>query len=159
MYDLWQVSSIRPSKSDDKRLYIFSGTKTLHLRCDSREDRNSWVEALTSAKDQFPRVLTSTDFGPTVDIVVSTEKLRARLLQESLSEAVVKECESIMLSEVSDLHNQLQSLRQKHVILLDKLRQLEVSYFYMIFFFWEKLNWIWELSCNMFFLFLIGFKK
>lgn len=95
---------------------------------------------MTSAKDQFPRGLTSTDFGPTVDIVVSTEKLRARLLQEGLSETVVKECESIMLSEVSDLHNQLQSLRQKHVILLDKLRQLEVSYFYIIFFS-EKLNW------------------
>lgn len=84
---------------------------------------------MVSAKDQFPRVLSSTDFVPTVEIVVSTDKLRARLLQEGLSESVVKECESIMLSEVSDLHNQLQSLHQKHVILLDKLRQLEVSYF------------------------------
>ncbi|KAJ4766240.1 Oxysterol-binding protein-related protein 1D [Rhynchospora pubera] len=124
-----KVSSIRPSKSDDKRLYIFSGTKTLHLRCESREDRNLWVEALVSAKDQFPRVLTNTDLGPTMEIVVSTDKLRARLLQEGLSEVVVKECESIMSSEVSDLQNQLQSLHQKHVILLDKLRQLETEKF------------------------------
>jgi oxysterol-binding protein 1 len=85
---------------------------------------------LVSAKDQFPRVLTGTDFVPTVEVVVSTEKLQARLLQEGLSEAVVKECESIMLSEVSDLQNQLQSLHQKHVILLDKLRQLEVTIYF-----------------------------
>nr|CAD1820045.1 unnamed protein product [Ananas comosus var. bracteatus] len=122
-----KVSSIRPSKSDDKRLYIFSGTKTLHLRCDSREDRSAWIEALMSAKDQFPRALTSSDFSLTMEIAVSTEKLRNRLLQEGLSEAVVKECESIMLSEMSELQNQLKSLRQKQIILLDKLRQLETE--------------------------------
>lgn len=139
----FQVSSIRPSKSDDKRLYIFSGTKTLHLRCDSREDRSTWIEALMSAKDQFPRALTSSDFSLTMEIAVSTEKLRSRLLQEGLSEAVVKECESIMLSEMSELQNQLKSLRQKQIILLDKLRQLEVAfsettlytkYFFLFFF-------------------------
>lgn len=125
----FQVSSIRASKSDDKRLYIFTGTKTLHLRCDSREDRSVWIEALLSAKDHFPRMLTSNDFTPTIDITVSTEKLRGRLLQEGLSEAAVKECESIMLSELSELQNQLKSLQQKHVVLLDTLRQLEVTFF------------------------------
>ncbi|XP_020106746.1 oxysterol-binding protein-related protein 1D-like isoform X1 [Ananas comosus] len=80
-----------------------------------------------SAKDQFPRALTSSDFSLTMEIAVSTEKLRSRLLQEGLSEAVVKECESIMLSEMSELQNQLKSLRQKQIILLDKLRQLETE--------------------------------
>ncbi|CAL5398577.1 unnamed protein product [Camellia sinensis] len=123
----WKVSSIRASKSDDKRLYIFTGTKTLHLRCLSREDRAAWIEALLAAKDQFPRVLTSSDFAPTEDIVVSTEKLRLRLLQEGTSEVIIKDCESIMLYELSELQNQLKSLQLKHVMLLDTLRQLETE--------------------------------
>ncbi|KAJ3671745.1 hypothetical protein LUZ60_007824 [Juncus effusus] len=122
-----KVSSIRASKSDDKRLYIFSGTKTLHLKCNSTEDRNSWIDALNSAKDLFPRVLTSSDFEPAMEIVVSTENLRARLEKEGLSEGLVKECEEIMLDEVADLKDQLVSLRQKHVVLIDKLRQLETE--------------------------------
>ncbi|THG19269.1 hypothetical protein TEA_004524 [Camellia sinensis var. sinensis] len=122
-----KVSSIRASKSDDKRLYIFTGTKTLHLRCLSREDRAAWIEALLAAKDQFPRVLTSSDFAPSEDIVVSTEKLRLRLLQEGTSEVIIKDCESIMLYELSELQNRLKSLQLKHVMLLDTLRQLETE--------------------------------
>ncbi|KAK9276528.1 hypothetical protein L1049_006062 [Liquidambar formosana] len=120
-----KVSSIRSSKSDDKRLSIFTGTKTLHLRCASREDRAAWVEALQSAKDLFPRVLTSSDFDASEDIVVSTEKLRLRLLQEGMDEAVIKDCESIMLMELSELQNRLRALQFKHIVLLDTLRQLE----------------------------------
>ncbi|KAJ9708729.1 hypothetical protein PVL29_000645 [Vitis rotundifolia] len=122
-----KVSSIRASKSDDKRLSIFTGTKTLHLRCISREDRSAWIEALQAAKDLFPRVLTSSDFAPSEDIVVSTEKLRLRLVQESVGEVVIKDCESIMLSELSELQNQLKALQRKHIILLDTLRQLETE--------------------------------
>ncbi|TKY47707.1 Oxysterol-binding protein-related protein 1D [Spatholobus suberectus] len=58
-----KVSSVRSSKSDDKRLSIFTGTKTLHLQCVSREDRAMWIEALQSAKDLFPRALTSSDLA------------------------------------------------------------------------------------------------
>ncbi|PON42319.1 Oxysterol-binding protein [Parasponia andersonii] len=122
-----KVSSIRASKSDDKRLSIFTGTKTLHLRCVSREDRAIWIEALLASKDLFPRVWTSSDFAPSEDVVVSTEKLRLRLLQEGIGEAVIKDCESIMLLETSELKNQLKTLRHKHVLLLDTLRQLETE--------------------------------
>lgn len=122
-----KVSSVRASKSDDKRLTIFTGTKTLHLRCVSREDRASWIEALLDAKGQFPRLLTSSDLTPSVDIVVSTEKLRTRLVQEDIGEAVIKDCESIMLNEVSVLQNQLKDLQLKHIMLLDTLRQLETE--------------------------------
>lgn len=122
-----KVSSIRASKSDDKRLSIFTGTKTLHLRCISREDRSAWIEALQAAKDLFPRVLTSSDFAPSEDIVVSTEKLRLRLVQEGVGEVVIKDCESIMLSELSELQNQFKALQRKHIILLDTLRQLETE--------------------------------
>ncbi|KAJ0095218.1 hypothetical protein Patl1_16805 [Pistacia atlantica] len=122
-----KVSSVRASKSDDKRLTIFTGTKTLHLRCISREDRALWIEALQAAKDLFPRGLTSGDFSPSEDIVVSTEKLRLRLLQEGVGEAAIKDCESIMLSEHSVLQNQLNSLQRKHMMLLETLRQLETE--------------------------------
>lgn len=124
-----QVSSVRSSKSDDKRLSIFTGTKTLHLRCVSREDRAMWIEALQSAKDLFPRALTSSDLATSEDIVVSTEKLRSRLSQEGISETIINDCESIMLSEVSYLQSKLKFLQQKHVMLLDTLKQLEVSVF------------------------------
>ncbi|XP_009619089.1 oxysterol-binding protein-related protein 1D isoform X2 [Nicotiana tomentosiformis] len=122
-----QVSSVRASKSDDKRLSIFTGTKTLHLRCQSREDRTAWIEALGVAKDQFPRLLSSGDFASSEDFIVSTEKLRSRLVQEGIGEAVIKDCESIMLHEVAELQNQLKALQLKHIMLLDTLRQLETE--------------------------------
>ncbi|KAH9772891.1 Oxysterol-binding protein-related protein 1D [Citrus sinensis] len=122
-----KVSSVRASKSDDKRLTIFTGTKTLHLRCISREDRTVWIDALQAAKDLFPRLLTSTDFSPSEDVVVSTERLRLRLLQEGVGDSVIKDCESIMLSEHSDLQNQLNALQRKHIMLLGTLRQLETE--------------------------------
>lgn len=128
----FQVSSIRSSKSDDKRLSIFTGTKTLHLRCESRDDRSSWIEALHLAKDMFPRFQTSNDLATAADIAISTEKLRTRLLEEGLDETVIKECESIVLCETSELLNQLRCLQQKHVVLLDALRQLEVSFVFLI---------------------------
>lgn len=122
-----KVSSIRASKSDDKRLSIFTGTKTLHLRCLTREDRSTWIEALLAAKDRFPRVLSTSDFGPSEEVVVSTEKLRSRLLQEGVSDMAIADCESIMLHEVSELQNQLKTLQLKHVMLLDTLRRLETE--------------------------------
>ncbi|KAK6922319.1 Oxysterol-binding protein [Dillenia turbinata] len=109
-----KVSSVRASKSDDKRLSIFTGTKTLHLRCVTREDRTAWIEALQAAKDLFPRVLSSNDFAPSEKFVVSTEKLRLRLLQEGIGDGVIKDCEAIMLAELSELQNQLTALQRKH---------------------------------------------
>ncbi|KAJ8548334.1 hypothetical protein K7X08_030803 [Anisodus acutangulus] len=122
-----KVSSVRASKSDDKRLSIFTGTKTLHLRCQSREDRTTWIEALGVAKDQFPRLLSSGDFASSEDFIVSTEKLRSKLVQEGIGVAVIKDCESIMLHEVAELQNQMKALQLKHIMLLDTLRQLETD--------------------------------
>lgn len=99
-----KVSSVRASKSDDKRLSIFSGTKTLHLRCISRDDRAAWIESLLAAKDKFPRLSTG-DLASSEDMVISTDKLRARLSQEGITEEVIKDCESIMLGELAALQN------------------------------------------------------
>ncbi|XP_022726916.1 oxysterol-binding protein-related protein 1D-like isoform X1 [Durio zibethinus] len=122
-----KVSSIRASKSDDKRLTIFTGTKTLHLCCLSKEDRTAWIEALLAAKDRLPRVLSNNDFQPSEDVVISTDKLRSRLLQEGIGESVIKDCESIMHLELSEMQNKFKTLQRKHIMLLDTLRQLETE--------------------------------
>ncbi|XP_057848725.2 oxysterol-binding protein-related protein 1A isoform X1 [Cryptomeria japonica] len=122
-----KVSSIRESKSDDKRFSIFTGTKTLHLRTEAREDRAAWIEALLASKDLFPRGFTKSLLLPIEDISVSTEKLRHRLLQERLNEQTIEECEQIMISEFSELQNQLKILQQKQLHLIDMLRQLEAE--------------------------------
>ena len=48
-----QISSFRVSKTDERRFYIFSPTKTLQLRTDSQKDRVAWIEALISARSKF----------------------------------------------------------------------------------------------------------
>eukprot|EP01018_Ginkgo_biloba_P014602 Gb_04474 [translate_table: standard] len=123
-----KVSSIRASKSDDKRFSIFTGTKTLHLRTDVREDRAAWIEALTAAKDLFPSISMNSNFLlPIEEIPVSTEKLRCRLQEEGLNETAIRDCEEIMLSEFSEMQSQLKVLQKKRFTLLDTLRQLEAE--------------------------------
>ncbi|KAL0326238.1 UNVERIFIED_CONTAM: Oxysterol-binding protein-related protein 1C [Sesamum radiatum] len=120
-----KVSSIRESRSDDKRFSIFTGTKRLHLRAESREDRMTWMEALQAVKDMFPRISNSELMAPVDNLSVSTEKLRQRLLKEAVSEAAIQETELIMKNEFASLQKQLMILKQKHWLLMDTLRQLE----------------------------------
>jgi oxysterol-binding protein 1 len=124
-----QVSSVRESRSDDRRFSIFSGTKKLHLRAESREDRAAWMEALRATKDMFPRMSSSEMVGPgdtAAAVSVSTERLRQRLQQEGVSEAAIADSEVIVRAEFESLTKQLVLLRQKHALLVDTLRQLEV---------------------------------
>lgn len=121
-----QVSSIRESRSDDRRFSIFTGTKRLHLRAESRDDKLAWVEVLQTMKDMFPRMSNSELMAPVDNLAVSTEKLRRRLLEEGVNEAAIEDSEQIMRNEFSSLQNQLMLLKQKHWFLMDTLRQLEV---------------------------------
>ncbi|KAF3776544.1 Oxysterol-binding protein-related protein 1C [Nymphaea thermarum] len=120
-----QVSSIRESKSDDKRFSIFTGTKRLHLRAETREDRATWVEALLAVKEMFPRVSNSELMASMDGIAVSTDNLRQRLQEEGVNDTAITDCEQIMRTEFSTLQNQLIFLQQKSSLLLDTLRQLE----------------------------------
>eukprot|EP00262_Sarcandra_glabra_P009759 TRINITY_DN2431_c0_g1_i1.p1 TRINITY_DN2431_c0_g1~~TRINITY_DN2431_c0_g1_i1.p1 ORF type:complete len:812 (+),score=126.22 TRINITY_DN2431_c0_g1_i1:187-2622(+) len=122
-----KVSSIRESRSDDKRFSIFTGTKRLHLRAESSEDRAAWMEALQAVKDMFPRISNSELMAPVDNFVVSTEKLRQRLLDEGVSEAAIQDSEHIMRTEFAALQNQLVILRQKQSLLIDTLRNLETE--------------------------------
>ncbi|MCI14038.1 oxysterol-binding protein 1C-like, partial [Trifolium medium] len=120
------VSTIRESRSDDKRFSIFTGTKTLHLKAETREDRVAWLEALHAVKDMFPRMSISELMAPVDNLAISTEKLRHRLMQEGVSEAAIQDSEQIMRSEYAALQNQLLLLKQKQLALIDNLRHLEV---------------------------------
>ncbi|KAI4315279.1 hypothetical protein L6164_028108 [Bauhinia variegata] len=124
-----KISSFRESKSDDRRFYIFTATKTLHLRTDSRRDRVAWIQALVSTRSLFPLPLLSNNLSLVPkDISISTEKLRKRLLEEGTGENLVKECEQIMLSEFSEIQGQLKVLCEERSNLLDTIRQLEADY-------------------------------
>ena len=125
-----QVSSIRISRSDDKKFYIYTGTKTLHLRAETSVDRGDWFGILQSAQDCFPRN-SSMLIGlvaPSEEITISTDKLRQKLLECGLSEEKVKECEDVMLGEFSDVKEQLKVMQQRRLTLLERLRLLEVQY-------------------------------
>ncbi|KAL5982599.1 Oxysterol-binding protein-related protein 1C [Asimina triloba] len=125
--DLDFVSSIRESRSDDKRFSIFTGTKRLHLRAETREDRIAWMDALQKVKDMFPRMSNSELMAPVDNFVVSTEKLRQRLTEEGVTEAAILDSEQIMKSEFTALQNKLVLLKQKYLLLIDTLRQLETE--------------------------------
>ncbi|MQM12026.1 hypothetical protein Taro_044941 [Colocasia esculenta] len=100
------ISSFRESRSDDRRFYIFSATKTLHLRTDSKRHRVAWIEALVAARSTFSlRTLNERIPFLQNDISLSTDKLRKRLLEEGINEVLVKDCEQIMQSEFLQLKN------------------------------------------------------
>ncbi|XP_042403576.1 oxysterol-binding protein-related protein 1C-like isoform X1 [Zingiber officinale] len=122
-----KVSSIRESRSDDKRFSIFSGTKRLHLRAETGDDRVAWVEVLQAMKDMFPRISNGDHMAPVDNVLVSTEKLRKRLQEDGLSETAIQDCEQIMRSEFAALHKQLVLLQQKQALLVDTLRHLETE--------------------------------
>ncbi|XP_034889119.1 oxysterol-binding protein-related protein 1A isoform X1 [Populus alba] len=122
-----KVSSIRESRSDDKRFSIFTGTKRLHLRAETREDRLAWMEALQAVKDMFPRMSNSELMGPLDRVAVSTEKLRQRLQEEGVREELILDSEQIMRSEFAALQNQIVLLKQKQRLLIDTLRHLETE--------------------------------
>lgn len=105
----------------------------MHLRAESREDKLKWMDALQVVKEMFSRNSPNSELGVSLignenGVVVSTEKLRQRLLEEGMSENAIQDSEHIMKSEFSALHNHLMVLNQKQLLLLDTLRQLEVSY-------------------------------
>lgn len=125
--NLLQISSFRESKSDDRRFYIFTATKTLHLRTNSKKERVAWIQALISTRSLFSsRPQSGNTPLLTRELSVSTERLKQRLLEDGIGEGLVNDCEQIMLSEFSGVQGQFQVLCEERSNLLDTLRQLEV---------------------------------
>ncbi|XP_076895362.1 oxysterol-binding protein-related protein 1C-like [Bidens hawaiensis] len=122
-----KVSSVRESRSDDRRFSIFTGTKRLHLRAETRDDRIAWMEALQAVKGMFPRMSNSELMAPIGGVTLSTEKLRKRLVEEGVSESAIQDSETIMTTEFAAMQDQLVLLKQKHLLLMDTLRMLETE--------------------------------
>ncbi|KAJ6809217.1 oxysterol-binding protein-related protein 2A-like isoform X1 [Iris pallida] len=116
-----KISAFRESKSDERRFYIFSPTKTLHLRTDTKEDRVAWIEALVSARSKF--CLNDKLSLNQHDASFSTKKLRDRMHSEGLDEELIKDCEQIVLSEFSDFRRQLKLQYEEHLNLLGTFHQ------------------------------------
>ncbi|GAB2287467.1 Oxysterol-binding protein- protein 1C [Dionaea muscipula] len=125
-----KISTIKLSRSDDKRFSIFTGTKRISLRAETREARASWIDAIQAVKNMFPRISNGELLKvKESDLDVSIGKLRRHLLEEGVGESVIRDSELIMRMEFSSMHNQLLVLRQKEMLLLDALRQLETEKF------------------------------
>ncbi|XP_052293801.1 oxysterol-binding protein-related protein 2A isoform X3 [Citrus sinensis] len=123
-----KISSFRESKSDDRRFYIFTATKTLHLRTNSRRDRVAWIQALVSTRSLYP--LRTLNDGLSIvpkDLSISTVRLKKRLVDEGVGENLVKDCEQIMLSEFNEIQGQFKVLCEERSNLLDTIRQLEAA--------------------------------
>jgi ribosomal protein S8 len=84
---------------------------------------------LQAVKDMFPRISNSELMALVDNVTISTDKLRNRLLEEGVSESAIQDSEQIMKTEFAALQNQLVLLKQKHSILIDTLRHLEVHKF------------------------------
>ncbi|CAD6246690.1 unnamed protein product [Miscanthus lutarioriparius] len=118
-----KVSAFRESKSDDRRFYIFSPTKTLHLKTDSKDDRVAWIEALILARSVYS--LGSLSGRVTFvqsDVSISTAKLRDRMHQEGLNESLIQDCEQIVLSEFSSYEKQLKRRSEDYLSLFGSCR-------------------------------------
>ena len=59
------------------------------------------------------------------EFTISTEMLRNRLQEESLSDEAIRDCEAIMKSELSVLQQQLRLLQQKNISLTEAVRRSE----------------------------------
>ncbi|KAK9698745.1 hypothetical protein RND81_08G128200 [Saponaria officinalis] len=123
-----EVSTFRGSRSDDRRFYIFTATKTLHLRTNSKHERELWLKALAATRSLYSlkRLNDSFSISPS-SISVSTERLKKRLLEDGVGELLVNDCEQIMRSEFTKVQAQLKLLCDERSNLLDTLRQLEAA--------------------------------
>ncbi|EOA34054.1 hypothetical protein CARUB_v10021554mg [Capsella rubella] len=122
-----KVSSIGQSISDGKRFNLYTGTKSLHLRAATSEDRTAWIEALKAVKETFPRMSNEELMASTTNVSLSTDKLRQRLMEEEVNETIIKDCEDIMKNNFVALHNEVMSLKQYQYHLVDSLKNVNNS--------------------------------
>ncbi|CAN6283989.1 unnamed protein product [Urochloa humidicola] len=120
-----KISSFSESKSDDKRFYIITPTKTLQLRTGCAKDRATWIEALVTARSEYS--FNGDLSGDQNDASFSTEKLRNRLHAEGVGETIIKDCEQIVHSEFSQYQTQMKQRCEEYLSFIGSLpREVEV---------------------------------
>eukprot|EP00850_Spirogloea_muscicola_P023415 SM000354S13410 [mRNA] locus=s354:37052:41462:- [translate_table: standard] len=120
-----QVSTLRPSNADEKKFYVDSGTRTLHLRAECKEDRMAWLEALSVSKDLAGNPLAM--LPPAEDLPVSTERLRERMAEAGCDEALIADCEGIVHDLVAEMQAELRDHKQKRHRLVERVNELEAD--------------------------------
>ncbi|CAI5502473.1 unnamed protein product [Closterium sp. Naga37s-1] len=121
------VSSLRESQSDERKFYVFSGTKTLDLRAESRDDRGLWLDLLQAAKERTGRSQREAEQATFV-ADVSLEPLRACLARADVSAEVIKECEEVVRREVLQrLQLRLREEQERRQMLHERISQLEAD--------------------------------
>ncbi|KAJ1296326.1 hypothetical protein BS78_01G291700 [Paspalum vaginatum] len=120
-----KISSFSESKSDDKRFYIITPTKTLQLRTGCAKDRAAWIEALVTARSEYS--FNGDLSGDQNDASFSTEKLRSRLHAEGVGETTIKDCEKIIHSEFLQYQTQMKQRCEEYLSFIGNLpREVEV---------------------------------
>lgn len=123
------LASIRESAADEKKFYVHTGTKTLHLRAQSKEDRALWVSQLREAKAQFKdqRGLLPPAGTPLQDSLAETlQKLRV-VLAGSVEQGKMNAVEELVKEEAGVWQGRLQAEREKRRLLLEYVRTLEAD--------------------------------
>lgn len=124
------LASIRESAADEKKFYVHTGTKTLHLRAQSREDRAQWLQQLRLAKDKFrdQRGLLPAATASVQDSLKETlEKVGVVLKGEGVSPEKVDAVEVLVREEAAGWQERLQAEREKRRLLLEYVRTLEAD--------------------------------
>jgi hypothetical protein len=124
------LASIRESAADEKKFYVHTGTKTLHLRAQSREDRAQWLQQLRLAKDKFrdQRGLLPPAGTSVQDSLKETlEKVGVVLKGEGVNLEKVDAVEVLVREEAAGWQERLQAEREKRRLLLEYVRTLEAD--------------------------------
>ncbi|KAK3242775.1 hypothetical protein CYMTET_47549 [Cymbomonas tetramitiformis] len=121
-----RVSTLRESGADHKKFYIHSGTKTLQLRAETREDRWVWLEVLEKAKAMS---FVSTPSRPESSRPTFVKDLCSEVSSTLEEKGVPTEVSQFVMEKMLQLYSgsvqQLKTEREKRRMLLDYIRSLE----------------------------------
>ncbi|EFN52750.1 hypothetical protein CHLNCDRAFT_138340 [Chlorella variabilis] len=129
-----QVASLRESNADYRKFYVHSGTSTLTLRAESKEDRWVWMQALQTCKGSWegmtPAEASALKRDAGASIVSQDERFMARLQEVKrtlAAKGVSREVSQYMedLLEHQQYHEVLVAEENKRKALLDIVYGLE----------------------------------
>lgn len=131
-----QVSSFRESNADYRKFYVHSGTSTVLLRAESKEDRWVWMQALQSSKgswegmtpteasalkrDQAERIVAQDEV-----FIAFLQEVKAKLAGKGVGAEAQAYVEDLLVQEHQRYHEGLVAEENKRRALLDIVYALE----------------------------------
>ncbi|KAK9809121.1 hypothetical protein WJX72_009685 [[Myrmecia] bisecta] len=133
-----QVSTIQESDADYRKFYVHSGTTTLRLRTETKEDRIAWIEALNRAKGTWGGVTPQVAAALTSNAQTQAQiaegddeflellaAVRGKLAEKGASREVQAYVEDVLLSEHQHYHKHMSAEAEKRRTLLALVKALE----------------------------------